>query len=439
MRRLTNGHAAFFGSLPRSFHDDALLSLRNDQQLTAALAASVEDERRRAASSSDEALARALQREMDLAVVPPPVPLASSDEALARRLQAEEAAASRQPSVGFIGALFGCCRGCQGSFGFGVKLSALGGEWHPSCFTCGVCSHPVADRTFNVLPCGRRPAHAACFAAKFGLQCAACGSKLPAGADGTVRFKVTPFWNEKLCLRCDEARVARCDFCRRVQPAAGPSFAPAPGGDGLICLSCLCSSVASEADALPLYRSVASFFAEQGAALPHLPPLRVVFAAQLVAQRGAAISLHGEEERTLGLCLTEERTMALFGGAVPISRTLSVTVALRELLPRLQAGRVLAHELCHAHLALSAPPGAPRLPLRVEEGLCELWSLLWLEAEVGRCESADDAQLGAYLADAVRSNPSPVYGDGVRMALAAWQRVGMRVLMQHARAHGSFP
>ena len=47
-------------------------------------------------------------------------------------------------------------------------------------------------------------------------------------------------------------------------------------------------------------------------------------------------------------------------------------------LPRVMAGSILAHESMHAWLRLT---GAHHLPLEVEEGLCQLMALLWLESQ----------------------------------------------------------
>lgn len=46
-------------------------------------------------------------------------------------------------------------------------------------------------------------------------------------------------------------------------------------------------------------------------------------------------------------------------------------------LPRLHIGATLAHELMHAWLHMAATYS--RLPLQVEEGLCELLAYLWIE------------------------------------------------------------
>ena len=51
-------------------------------------------------------------------------------------------------------------------------------------------------------------------------------------------------------------------------------------------------------------------------------------------------------------------------------------------LPRLLTGSILAHECMHAWLRMSGfSASASHLPEQVEEGLCQLMALLWLEAQ----------------------------------------------------------
>lgn len=57
------------------------------------------------------------------------------------------------------------------------------------------------------------------------------------------------------------------------------------------------------------------------------------------------------------------------------------TIFLRYGLSRLEAGRVLAHELMHVCLKDGLVAGRP-LPPWMEEGMCELASYLWLETQL---------------------------------------------------------
>ena len=132
-------------------------------------------------------------------------------------------------------------------------------------------------------------------------------------------------------------------------------------------------------------------------------------------------------------------------------------------LPRLLTGSIMAHECMHAFLRLSgfeeaaAPPaGAARsqqhtgLAPEVEEGLCQLVALLWLEqagsallvaapAAVGAA-AAYERRLAAYFAHAIREEQSRVYGDGFRAAFDCFQRLGGRLdaVLARVRQTGGF-
>ena len=223
---------------------------------------------------------------------------------------------------------------------------------------------------------------------------------------------------------------------------SGPTFAPLPDDSASLCLECVSTAVLSDGDAAPLFREVAAFLRSSGAHLPYLPPLRLVPAAVLTAWANDAASAHDSpaSSHIRGLTLVSTTSFSLFGGLLPIEGTTQVRVtgiAVLAALPRLATGSVMAHELCHAHLRLGGYP-AP-LPPRLEEGLCELWSLLWLEHKLAASADAADAQLGAFLAHQIRTNPSEIYGGGVRDALRAFQAHGLAAVMDHVRHHGALP
>ena len=89
----------------------------------------------------------------------------------------------------------------------------------------------------------------------------------------------------------------------------------------------------------------------------------------------------------------------------------------------LQAGGVLAHELGHAYFATA---GFPDLPLKLEEGMCEVWKILWLQSMLskGESESAEFMSVGALLAAKTLNSKDPVYGDGAREAMKAMHTYG---------------
>ena len=133
-------------------------------------------------------------------------------------------------------------------------------------------------------------------------------------------------------------------------------------------------------------------------------------------------------------------------------------------LPLIAAGAILAHECTHAYIRLAG--GYPRLEQKVEEGLCQLMALLWVEnaalhgvsrerggpssgggGKGGKVsapapaswEEANAAAMAGYVANQIRTDRSEIYGDGLRAALAAHNKHGLRAVFSHVRATGRLP
>ena len=132
-------------------------------------------------------------------------------------------------------------------------------------------------------------------------------------------------------------------------------------------------------------------------------------------------------------------------------------------LPFIAFGAILAHECTHAYIRIAG--GFPRLAPKTEEGLCQLIALLWVEDVAARgwrasppgasggtakapsgVSSARDgweernlAAMAGYVANQIRTDPSETYGNGLRVALGAYQRVGLRAVFDRVRATGEIP
>ena len=330
----------------------------------------------------------------------------------------------------------GVCAGCRlplVRFLSGVTVSALGRTWHGDCFRCSICGELLREPTFAVTPDGA-PCHTECHTAVHRPRCDVCDCVFASGADRVIRFSLLPFWETKFCPEHASDGTPHCVCCTRHERRGGEPHAPLPDGVGALCLECMRTVVVTEADATPLYATVADFLQAAGMEVPYLPPLRLVTAAHLTALSASAASAHEapSSSQIRGMTLMSEIS---FGTFAP--RRVSVTaIAVLAALPRLATGAVLAHELCHAHLRLA---GCLALPPRLEEGLCQLWALLWLEHTLSVALSEEDARLGAFLAHQIRTDRSEVYGDGVRDAMRAYQRVGLQALMHAVKSYGRLP
>jgi hypothetical protein len=184
-----------------------------------------------------------------------------------------------------------------------------------------------------------------------------------------------------------------------------------------------------------------------------------------------------------------ERTFTGFGHSRPrkvervVGARVNAVIVLYGL-PAVAAGAVLAHECTHAHIRIAG--GYPRLEPKVEEGLCQLVALLWVEnaslnGVAGRggpaagdegerlealsfgeknhaskkpgggapvaapspspsgWEEANLAAMAGYVANQIRTDTSEVYGDGLRAALGAYQKHGLAATFAHVKATGQLP
>lgn len=109
-----------------------------------------------------------------------------------------------------------------------------------------------------------------------------------------------------------------------------------------------------------------------------------------------------------------------------------------------------AHESrfpCHLLVYTAYPNG------QVEEGVCQLVALLWLQHLAGR-GSGDEGggrrrrvagappsneELREFFVHQIKTDVSTVYGDGFRKAKAVYDAVGLDMLLDHVKRYESFP
>jgi hypothetical protein len=84
--------------------------------------------------------------------------------------------------------------------------------------------------------------------------------------------------------------------------------------------------------------------------------------------------------------------------------------------------------------------GFPTLEPIVEEGLCQLFALLWIERQMAsQNATASDAALAAYCCEAIREDPSEIYGVGARLAIDAYDAHGLVRVLDSVRRTRNFP
>lgn len=127
-------------------------------------------------------------------------------------------------------------------------------------------------------------------------------------------------------------------------------------------------------------------------------------------------------------------------------------------LPFLTTGEILAHELTHAFFRLN---NFGKLDPQIEEGICQLISYLWLnyklQTEMQRSESRDGSysqkseqslgeqhtlsscDLCKFLLWQIEQHPSPIYGDGFKLAKLSYDKYGFDRMVESVRLRNSLP
>jgi hypothetical protein len=220
------------------------------------------------------------------------------------------------------------------------------------------------------------------------MGCPVCGSKL---SDASL----DPFWLQLSCIKHFYDGTAACSCCLRLAHRGAPHARV--NAISQLCVECQPSTIRTDAQAAALYEEVGSYFRRVGAwgRNDALPMLKLVDQVQMHGLQSRGISVHKSVSAArhnvaiiLGLCVCsherkevvrregEEECYGLRRMGARVNY-----IALQKDLPLIQAGGTLAHELGHAHFATA---GYPDLSIKLEEGLCEVWKVMWIESMLGK-------------------------------------------------------
>ncbi|KAJ0764405.1 putative transcription factor interactor and regulator LIM family [Helianthus annuus] len=356
------------------------------------------------------------------------------------------------------------CGGCHREIGYDSYLGCMGTYYHPECFRCHACGHPITEHEFSLS--GNESYHKSCFKDLTHPKCEVCFQYIPTNVDGLIEYRCHPFWSQRYCPAHEHDNTARCCSCERLESVNVRYISL---GDGRsLCLECMESSIMDTGDCQPLYHSIRDFYDGMNMRLDQQIPM-------LLVERHALNDAIVKEKNgfhhlpeTRGLCLSEELTIASvlkrprIGGNrfvgmrtrhQKLTRRCEVTAILVLYgLPRLLTGSILAHELMHGWLRLN---GYRNLNPEVEEGICQVLAYMWLESEImpglknmpstsssgskKGGKSRADNKLGEFFMHQIHNDASPAYGGGFRAANTAVNKYGLRRTLDHIRLTGSFP
>ncbi|KAJ0247794.1 Protein DA1 [Hirschfeldia incana] len=357
---------------------------------------------------------------------------------------------------------FRICAGCNMEIGHGRYLNCLNALWHPQCFRCYGCSHPISEYEFSTS--GNYPFHKACYREQYHPKCDVCSHFIPTNHAGLIEYRAHPFWIQKYCPSHEYDATPRCCSCERMEPR---NAAYVELNDGRkLCLECLDSAVMDTYQCQPLYLQIQEFYEGINMKVEQEVPLLLVERQALNEAREGEKNGHYHMPETRGLCLSEEKTVGTasnnrskHGGGIrnwsePFKSRCEVTAILVLFgLPRLLTGSILAHEVMHAWMRLN---GFRTVSQDVEEGICQVMAHKWLEAELAAGNAASSSssasrgvkkgpmslyerKLGEFFMHQIESDTSPVYGDGFRAGRLAVNKYGLRKTLEHIQMTGRFP
>mmetsp|Transcript_49889 Transcript_49889/g.97617 ORF Transcript_49889/g.97617 Transcript_49889/m.97617 type:complete len:543 (-) Transcript_49889:185-1813(-) len=316
-------------------------------------------------------------------------------------------------------------------------------------------------------------------------SCRVCGALAP------NPYSFHPFFpSEKIC--CHHNDVPKCSGCNRFETPShqllDPSkeFVDLEDNGRKLCPACTRSIIVDSADLKVAWDSVLIYFdhvlgmyrnAPQSKERMQRIPILAVGHDGLndPSVRGSG---HGQGN-TRGLCMYEYRSHPLGGSlrhmfdqsprgsksfaSAAISSVLdfaadtlsggSVTAILcLRGLPRDLAASILAHEATHAWFKLH-PRFEPKrpMPLQVEEGCCQLMAYQYLvrleesdltgdRRDYGDDGEPTDRKMRQYFRNSIETDTSEVYGDGFRLAAAAFAKLGcVASLLEYVAENNSFP
>ena len=285
--------------------------------------------------------------------------------------------------------------------------------------------------------------------------------------------------------------IRRCAGCHRFEPLfASPTKHFIDVGDSntgrCVCLACCRTVVTSNDDAVPLWDKVIDYFegplglitSEESVNsssssssssvgvtrqdLKRIPVLVVgMEALNDNTQKNGSKHYGSQQIMTRGLCLSEHNTTkssSKSGQRRNIGKNGGVGVTAILILSGLPSdltASILAHEATHAWIKLHPNfPFTDPLPLRVEEGLCQLVAHLFLndgldpiEHNLASDTSAfddndesipSDEKLRQYFRFCIETDES-VYGEGFRLAARAYAKMGMQELLYYVALNHDFP
>lgn len=358
------------------------------------------------------------------------------------------------------------CKGCNQPL-YHNYIVVGSDYYHSGCFCCSSCTLPI-DGQYSMHRESGQPYHIGCYRDMFNPRCRVCSTVIEG------RYNIHSFFeSEKYCTTHHDRR--KCFSCSRKEPLPGSGrdpFIDIPDGRA-ICHDCVGTIVMDSSTTAEIYQEVIRFMETTlqlkiPDGMREVPVLAVDLSALNEKITESCSSSHGmyDQSITRGVTLSSvgqvrhflPGTMALNLGSGMLSmsaiqaplfhiredRAVTAILVLYGLPRDLTAG-IIAHEATHAWKTLREDMPFD-LPPKVEEGLCQLISHMYLQhLQATQSEKAQqdikdvEDELRKYFIYEIEANSCEVYGDGYRESRICADALGLDVLLDYIRGNKEFP
>ncbi|MCJ7624538.1 MAG: protein DA1 [Anaerolineaceae bacterium] len=347
-------------------------------------------------------------------------------------------------------------------------IDALDGVWHPNCFRCAACNGAISGDGF--IEKNGKPLHQECYHELYSPRCAGCGKPI---INGYIRA-LDKLWHEEhfVCAKCGKPIGKRffersgkayckddyldlfgekCALCHKsitgqsLVDSWGNKYCKRHSGDPqcfscgrmigqnltdggvrykdgrIVCGICRKTAIDSDDTARKVFIQVQQTLTQILDMDMRIDADRLHLMDQVELDRASPKKISGIHPP--GLTLSELTTI----NRAESKRSIKGIFALTGL-PEEHLSAVLAHELGHAWLFMSR---FPKLPIKVEEGICMLLEAFWLQNL--------DTPEAAYRLNMLEKNDDPVYGRGYHQAKRALSKRSFSRLLEYVKKNQRFP
>ncbi|XP_058225059.1 protein DA1-related 1-like [Rhododendron vialii] len=256
------------------------------------------------------------------------------------------------------------------------------------------------------------------------------------------------FWGSTYCQEHKHDNTASCCSCQRFQ---GRRVKYVDVGDGRkLCPDCLSASIMDTRKCEPLARGMYEFFNNTlNLKFETYVPVLLVDKEELLrcvlhGRRPQPNRRHGlgtiaavpQNITTVVKCAQRGDEIEVVKEVVHVTGRKVTAIVIIYGLPMVTTGVIMAHEMMHAWIRQQG--WFVRLERKVEEGMCQLISRMWLEGFASDDQFTKSLREMSIFYIENDGHGKEIYGDGFREAKQAVDKYGLKTTLKHIAKTGSF-